>query len=61
MGEAHLFFGCKYRDVDFIYRDEISNKADAKIISDLHLAFSREDANKKVYVQDLVKENAAKL
>jgi sulfite reductase alpha subunit-like flavoprotein len=47
--------------VDFIYRDEISNKADAKIISDLHLAFSREDANKKVYVQDLVKENAAKL
>jgi len=61
LGEAHLFFGCKYRDVDFIYRDEISNRSDTKIISDLHLAFSREDPKKKLYVQDLVKQNAARI
>ena len=58
IGEAHLFFGCKYKDVDFIYRDEMAGAVDQKVISDLHLAFSRQDPNKKHYVQHLIQEQS---
>jgi len=61
LGEAHLYFGCKYRDVDFIYRDEMTSQHDNKVISDLHLAFSREDPKKKLYVQNLVTQQAESL
>lgn len=50
LGEAHMLFGCKYKDVDFIYREEMAKAADNKVISELHLAFSREDPAKKFYV-----------
>lgn len=50
LGPAHLFFGCKYRDVDFIYREQMTDSVDTKVITELHLAFSREDPKQKLYV-----------
>jgi NADPH-ferrihemoprotein reductase len=56
-----LFFGCKYRDVDYIYRDELESAAaqnEAGLV--LHTCFSREQ-KEKIYVQHLLQrpENAA--
>ena len=36
-----LYFGCKYRDSDFIYKEEIEKWAEKGVINKLHLAFSR--------------------
>jgi NADPH-ferrihemoprotein reductase len=49
----HLFFGCRYQDKDWIYREEMSELKELGITT--HLAFSR-DQKEKVYVQDLLQE-----
>ena len=61
-GTNTLYFGCQKSTVDFIYKDEIEAMAASKVISHLHLAFSREQ-EKKVYVQHLISrpENAREL
>ena len=61
LGSAQLFFGCREKDTDFIYRDYLADCADKKILSELHLAFSRPDTTKepeakKQYVQHLLEE-----
>lgn len=53
VGETVLFFGCRGRDEDFIYRDELEGYAADGTLTALHLAFSREGAS-KVYVQHLI-------
>ncbi|KAL2836410.1 hypothetical protein BJY01DRAFT_258674 [Aspergillus pseudoustus] len=58
VGTMLLFFGCRRRDEDFLYRDEWKTYQDQlgdslKIIT----TFSREGP-RKVYVQHLLKENA---
>lgn len=50
LGEAKLYFGCRTRDSDFIYRDEIADRLDNKIISEGNYAFSREQGKPKQYV-----------
>lgn len=53
VGPTVLFFGCRHRDQDFLYRDEWSDIL-AKIPgSMMHNAFSRE-TDQKVYVQNLI-------
>jgi NADPH-ferrihemoprotein reductase len=52
-GATVLFFGCKYAQMDFIYRDELEALAGEGVLTELHTAFSR-DGDKKVYVQDLI-------
>jgi sulfite reductase alpha subunit-like flavoprotein len=37
-----LFFGCRTRDADFLYKEEIEGWVDNKAITQLHLAVSRE-------------------
>jgi len=54
---THLFFGCRHRATDYIYRDELEAAVQAGSLSNLHCAFSR-DTEQKVYVQSHLKENA---
>jgi len=56
-----LFYGCR-SDWDFLYKDEWESYAkelDGKFR--LHVAFSRRSRNKKIYVQDLIEEQAEKI
>jgi NADPH-ferrihemoprotein reductase len=55
IGPVVLFNGCRSRDDDFIYRDEIQEYVKDNVISSLFTAFSREGP-KKVYVQHLIEE-----
>lgn len=57
VGELVLFFGCRNKEIDFIYKDEIDQHIESKTLSKFHVAFSR-DTNKKVYVQHLIQEEA---
>ena len=59
LGRALLYFGCKHRELDYLYREELERfEADGDV--SLRLAFSREGAE-KVYVQHVLArpENAA--
>jgi NADPH-ferrihemoprotein reductase len=66
IGECYLFFGCRRRNEDYLHQTELeswsapASDGSAPIISNLLVAFSREQAQ-KVYVQHLIQENAAKL
>ena len=59
-GEAWLFFGHQRRDTDFFYEDELSAMQAAGALTKLSLAWSR-DGDRKVYVQDKMREEAAEL
>lgn len=45
-GRTTLYFGSRRHDEDFIYKDEIDNFKETKVLTDLHLAFSREQKEK---------------
>jgi len=55
VGKDTLFFGCKYSDLDFIYKEELLD-AHASGLT-LHTAFSREQ-KEKIYVQHLLEDSA---
>jgi cytochrome P450 / NADPH-cytochrome P450 reductase len=57
--EAHLFFGCRHPDQDFIYRDVFEGYERSGVITKLYPAFSRygED-NPRKYVQHQIMANA---
>lgn len=59
-GQSWLFFGDQHKATDFLYRDEIEAWREDGTLSNLSLAFSRDQA-KKVYVQDRMRESAADL
>ena len=52
-----LYFGCKSASQDYIYRDEMESYQADGTLSELHLAFSR-DQKEKIYVQHLLQKNA---
>jgi sulfite reductase (NADPH) flavoprotein alpha-component len=54
LGPMHLFFGCRRRDQDFLYGQQLQAWHDAGAIT-LHTAFSRESSS-KVYVQQRLRE-----
>ncbi|CRG99443.1 flavodoxin-like protein [Plasmodium relictum] len=54
-GKRILFFGCRNREVDFLYEKEILDAKEKKYIDEAYFAFSR-DHEKKIYVQDLILE-----
>jgi NADPH-ferrihemoprotein reductase len=50
VGPTVLFFGCKRRDEDYIYSDELASFVSDGTLTTLHVSFSREGPA-KVYVQ----------
>ena len=55
-----LYFGCRYKDVDYIYKEEMETALENRILSKLRLAFSREQ-KEKVYVQHKLTEDFEEL
>lgn len=41
LGAAHLYFGCRQHNTDFIYRDEMHSMKDKGVITSVNSAFSR--------------------
>ncbi|RQM14350.1 hypothetical protein DD237_005873 [Peronospora effusa] len=56
VGKSIMYFGCRRRDEDFIYKDELDGFQESGVLSELHLAFSREQ-EEKLYVQHLLVQN----
>ncbi|MCK8672135.1 bifunctional nitrate reductase/sulfite reductase flavoprotein subunit alpha [Rhodococcus sp. HM1] len=59
-GANWLFFGDQRSDTDYLYRDEIESMHSDGFLTNLDLAFSR-DQRQKVYVQDRMREHGARL
>jgi len=57
VGANVLYFGCKKRTLDYLYEDEIAQFQKDGVLTEYHVAFSREQED-KVYVQNLLAENA---
>jgi NADPH-ferrihemoprotein reductase len=57
VGTNILYFGCKKRDMDYLYEDEIDQYRNQGDLGVYHVAFSREQ-KEKVYVQHLLSKNA---
>lgn len=55
-GETILYFGCRHKNDDFIYQEELEEFEKAGVLTQLNVAFSR-DQEHKVYVQHLLKQN----
>jgi sulfite reductase (NADPH) flavoprotein alpha-component len=60
IGRNWLFFGEQRSTTDFYYRNEIETWRKDRLLTRLDLAFSR-DQTEKVYVQDRMREQGAKL
>lgn len=48
-----LYFGNRFREEEYLFQQELDRYNDKYTWFNLHLAFSRDDAKKKVYVQDV--------
>lgn len=57
VGSNTLYFGCKKRNLDYLYQEELEAMQQEKLLDNLYLAFSRE-TKPKVYVQHLLTQNA---
>lgn len=62
VGSVDLFFGCRHRNHDWLYREEMQSLQAEGIIANLHVAVSRDDENgHRRYVQDSMRECAERL
>ena len=59
-GKNWLFFGEQHASTDFYYRDELEELQKSGLLTQLSLAFSR-DQPQKIYVQDRMRENGAQI
>uniref|UniRef100_A0A8B9L7F0 NADPH--hemoprotein reductase n=1 Tax=Astyanax mexicanus TaxID=7994 RepID=A0A8B9L7F0_ASTMX len=56
VGETVMYFGCRHKNEDFLYQEELEAFEKEEVLTQLNVAFSR-DQEKKVYVQHLLKNN----
>uniref|UniRef100_A0A673MIN1 NADPH--hemoprotein reductase n=1 Tax=Sinocyclocheilus rhinocerous TaxID=307959 RepID=A0A673MIN1_9TELE len=59
-GETILYFGCRHKNEDFLYQQELEEFERAGVLTQLNVAFSR-DQEHKIYVQHLLKKNKEQL
>ncbi|MFI9760705.1 sulfite reductase flavoprotein subunit alpha [Streptomyces sp. NPDC051963] len=59
-GRNWLFFGDRHRETDFVYEDELTELRKRGVLTELDLAFSRDQAE-KVYVQTRMRERSREL
>lgn len=59
-GRNWLFFGDQHRETDFVYEDELAELHKRGVLTELDLAFSRDQAE-KVYVQTRMRERSREL
>ncbi|XP_067306111.1 P450 (cytochrome) oxidoreductase b isoform X2 [Pseudorasbora parva] len=55
VGETELYFGCRHKNEDFLYQEELEEFEKNGVLTALNVAFSR-DQEQKVYVQHLLKK-----
>lgn len=60
LGEAHLYFGCRNPEHDYLYKEELVAAQEEGLVT-LHTAFSRVNGQEKCYVQHLMKQDAEHL
>nr|3QFT_A Chain A, NADPH--cytochrome P450 reductase [Homo sapiens] len=56
VGETLLYYGCRRSDEDYLYREELAQFHRDGALTQLNVAFSREQSH-KVYVQHLLKQD----
>eukprot|EP00794_Sanderia_malayensis_P019243 gene19243-21171_t len=56
IGDTVLFFGCRKKQEDYLYQEELEEYEQNGTLSKLYLAFSR-DQPEKIYVTHILKEN----
>lgn len=57
VGEVDVFFGCRHKEHDWLYREEMMSLQKEGIIANLYTAFSRD--GDRQYVQDIMRGNGA--
>ncbi|WP_282940215.1 bifunctional cytochrome P450/NADPH--P450 reductase [Paenibacillus sp. RC67] len=60
LGEAHLYFGCRNPQHDYLYQEELEKDQRDGLVT-LHTAFSRVEGHAGPHVQDLMKLDSALL
>lgn len=60
VGDTILYFGCRKREEDFLYREELEAYVSDGTLTKLYTAFSRDQAH-KVYVSHQLRENQEEL
>jgi len=58
LGEVDVYFGCRFQDHDWLYREEMLLLQEEGIITNLNVCFSRESKNGIKYVQDFLSRNS---
>jgi sulfite reductase (NADPH) flavoprotein alpha-component len=59
-GRNWLFFGDQHRETDYVYEDELTELQERGVLTELDLAFSRDQAE-KIYVQTRMRERSREL
>jgi sulfite reductase alpha subunit-like flavoprotein len=59
LGQAALFNGIRSRRLDYIYHEEIEAFAAQGVLDHVHIGASREQADRRDYVQDLIRQEGA--
>uniref|UniRef100_A0AAQ5XAU8 NADPH--cytochrome P450 reductase n=1 Tax=Amphiprion ocellaris TaxID=80972 RepID=A0AAQ5XAU8_AMPOC len=56
VGETVMYFGCRHKNEDYLYQEELEEAEKTGVLTQLNVAFSR-DQEHKVYVQHHLKKN----